>query len=140
VARGNSSTDWVDIGTGGPEHEDDFKYRYISLISPRGEKPVSHPDLTRLILNLQNRSALGAWVYLPIFRCHSPDVLNGIPSVLCKTIAGSDVFLGGRDGVREKLLALKRTGDRASVRAKAIGLYADTPVLWVVDEALEHAE
>jgi hypothetical protein len=137
MTRGKSSTDWVDIGIGGPQHEEDFKYRYISIVRADVEKPVSHPDLTRLTLNLQNRSALGEWVYLPIFGCRSPDVRNGVPTVSCETIAGSHVYLGAKDGVREKLLELKNNGDRASVRARAIGLYASTPILWVIGDSPE---
>lgn len=133
VSRQHSSTDWVLIGAGGPNSPEEFKYRYIEIDDGSKVIPVSHPDLTRLTLDLQSGRARGQWVIVPIYSCGSPDVRSGAPSVLCTTIANSDVYLAGNDTVRERLLALKRNGDRASVQGRAAGLFADTPVLWIED-------
>lgn len=132
--RDRALNDWVEIGVGGPAKDTEFRYRYIELVTPEGVVRTSHPDLVTLTMELQRGKAEGAWVYLPIVHCYAPQVRDGLPSLMCESLARSDVIIAAKDEIREKLLSLSREGQRAAVRAQAIGVYADTPVLLVVDD------
>ena len=131
-----SSSNWIDIGKGGPKKWQDFQYRLIELTGAESIPPT-HPDLTSLTLNLQAGGARNAWIYLPVYMCYAPSVRNGVPSVMCSTTNNSDVFIGGKDNIREVLLSLRSSGKRGAVQGRAMGLYADTPVIWVNDPALK---
>lgn len=131
-----SSSNWIDIGKGGPKKWQDFQYRLIELTGAESIPPT-HPDLTSLTLNLQAGGARNAWIYLSIFNCYAPRVRDGVPSVMCSTTNNSDVIIGGKDNVREVLLSLSSNGKRGAVQGRVIGLHAETPVIWVNDPALK---
>lgn len=124
---------WVEVGIGGPENWSDFPYRLINM----KDLPRTHPDMTSLTLALQSRRDRGAWVYIPVSSCYAPQVLDGVPSVLCDSLNRADVYVGGSDNVREVLLSLQSESKVAAIKGKAIGLHADTPVIWVNDPALK---
>lgn len=124
---------WVDLGIG-PEKIADIPYRLIDLV---GEErlPPTNSDMVSLTLSLQSGRGRGTWVYLPIFDCYGPGVTSGVPTVLCGTdsAANGDVYVGGAENIREILLSLKAEGKRAAIKGKVLGLYANTPVVWVND-------
>lgn len=130
------STDWIYVGKGGPEEWADFPYRLVDFTG-KNPLPATHPDLTALTLSLQASRSINAWVFLPVSHCYAPSVRNGVPSVMCDTINNSNVFLAGRDNVREVLLGLADHRKLAAVQGRALGLYADTPVIWVFDPLLK---
>ncbi len=131
-----SSSNWIDIGKGGPKKWQDFQYRLIELTGAESIPPT-HPDLTSLTLNLQAGRSRNAWIYFPIFNCYAPRVRDGVPSVMCSTANNSDVIIGGKDNVREVLLSLSSNGKRGAVQGRVIGLHAETPVIWVNDPTLK---
>lgn len=127
----SNSTDWVEVGIGGP-NETEFPYRYMG----NKEHPPTHSDLVGLTLDLQSRKARGAWVYAQASGCYAPKLRDGVPSIMCESVNRESLIIAGADNIREFLLSLK-SGQVGAVRGKAMGLYADTPVIWVNDPALK---
>ncbi|NHZ38583.1 hypothetical protein [Massilia aquatica] len=127
----SNSTDWVEVGIGGPK-ETEFPYRYMG----NKEFPPTHPDLVGLTLDLQAGRARGAWVYAQASGCYAPKLRDGIPSIVCESVNRESIIVGGTDNIREFLLSLN-SGQVGAVKGKAMGLYADHPVIWVNDPALK---
>lgn len=135
LEMGCAKENWVDVGVG-PEKIEEIPYRLIEMAG-ENKLPTTHSDLTSLTMSLQSGSSRGTWVYLPAYQCWAPKVRNGIPSVACTSLNGSDVIVGGTDNIREILLGLKADGKRAAIKGKVIGLYADLPVVLVTDPAVK---
>nr|WP_198983238.1 hypothetical protein [Herbaspirillum sp. ASV7] len=131
----NPDAEWIDIGKGGPRQFEKFPYRLIELIG-KETLPKTHPDLTALTMSLQRGGSLGAWVYLPIYHCYAPSVRDGLPTVQCESLNNSDVVIAANDNVREALMRLERHKTVAAVQGRARGLYADIPIIWVVDPSI----
>jgi hypothetical protein len=126
-----NTTNWVEVGISGLDGRT-FPYRYIG-----DEKdPPTHHDLVGLTLDLQSGKARGAWVMAPVSQCYAPQIRDGVPSITCESINREAIIIGGADNIREILLSL-RSDQVGAVRGKAMGLYADHPVLWVNDPALK---
>ncbi|WP_423028437.1 hypothetical protein [Undibacterium sp. Ji42W] len=129
--------DWVEIGEG-PDYGS-IPYRTINLEAndKRPAFPVTNPDLTSLTLGLQSGKYRDTWVYIQLFDCYAPKLRSGLPSVLCTSINGSDVFIVSNDTVREYLLSIEKKEKIAAIIGRAIGLHADTPVVVIKQEITE---
>lgn len=128
-------SNWIEIGEG-PEDYGSIPYRTINLEAneKRPAFPATNPDLTSLTLGLQSGKLRGAWVYIQLFDCYAPNLRDGLPSVKCTSINRSDVIIGGNDSTREMLLSIEKKGKIAAIKGRAIGLYADHPVVVIKEE------
>jgi len=129
---------WIDIGEG-PEDFSSIPYRTIDLL-PNGKKPGfprTNPDLTSLTLGLQSGKLRDAWVYIQLTRCYAPHLRKELPSVMCTSANGSDVVIVGDDVIRELLLSIEQKGKVAAIKGRAIGIYADTPVVVVKQDTMK---
>ncbi|MFZ6772422.1 hypothetical protein ACO0LB_06850 [Undibacterium sp. SXout7W] len=129
---------WIDMGEG-PEDLSAIPYRTINLegVNQKPDLPRTNPDLVSLTMGLQSGKLRGSWVYIQLFDCYAPQLRDGLPSILCKSLNNSEVFIVGNDKIREFLLSIEQKGKIAAIKGRAIGLYADIPVVLIKDETAQ---
>ncbi len=129
---------WVYLGDG-PKNLAEIPYRIINHTGTNPLPPTNN-DLLNLTLSLQSGMGKGTFVYIPIYNCYAPKVRGGVPTVQCESKSSGDVMVGGGDNIREILLHLREDGKRAAIKAKVLGLYSDTPVVWIDDSTARRVE
>lgn len=126
---------WIEMGEG-PEDLASIPYRTIDLEAnhQKPDLPKTNPDLISLTMGLQSGKLRGSWVYIQLFNCYAPQLRDGVPSIRCTSLNNSGVIIAGNDKIRETLLSIQQKGKIAAIKGRAIGLYADIPVVLIKEE------
>ena len=128
--------EWVDIGPmvtylekQGHEEIQKIPYRFYDFSYTSGVIK-SNVDIADLQLAVSSGAALSKRVMIGVYRCWSPDVRQGFPSVYCP-LDGGDIYISGDNDTRSKLMHLEKN-QKGSLIGVVVGQYGGSPIVKVL--------